>query len=53
MKLTYAVNCQGCKGETNCLVKERIKVRRQHIWQPQYQNIKGEESTRLCFNEEF
>ena len=46
--LTYVVFCQEeyiC--ETGCLVKERISVYRQHIRQPQYQQIKMEE--RLCF----
>ena len=37
-------------GETGCLVKERI---RQHIRQPQYQQIKVEEYLRLCCSGEF
>ena len=44
--LIYVVICQGCQeehiGETGCLVKERISVYRQHIRQPQYQQIKVE-----------
>ena len=55
--LIYVVICQGCKeeyiGETGCLVKERISVYRQHIWQPQYQQIKVKEYLRLCSSRDF
>ena len=53
----YVAICQGCKegyiGETGCLVKERRSVYRQHIWKPQYQQIKVEEHLYLCSSEEF
>ena len=39
--------------ETGCLVKERISVYRQHIRQPQYQQIKVEEHLRFCSSGEF
>ena len=48
----YVVICQGCKeeyiGETGCLVKERINIYRQHIRQPQYQQLAVEEHLRTC-----
>ena len=50
--LISAVICQGCKeeyiGETGCLVKERINIYRQHIRQPQYQQLAVEEHLRTC-----
>ena len=50
--LIYVVICQGCKedyiGETGCLVKERINIYRQHIRQPQYQQLAVEEHLRTC-----
>ena len=43
----YVVICQECKreyiGEMGCLVKERINICRQHIRQPQYQQLAFEE----------
>ena len=55
--LIYVVICQGCKeeyiGQTSCLEKERISLYRQHIRQPQYQQIKVEEHLRLCSSGEF
>ena len=55
--LIYVVICQGCQEEyiheTGCLVKERISVYRQHIRQPQYQQIKVEEHLRFCSSGEF
>ena len=55
--LIYVVICQGCQeeyiGETGCLVKERISVYRQHIRQPQYEQIKVEEHLRFCSSGEF
>ena len=55
--LIYAVICQGSQeeyiGETGCLVKERISVYRQHIRQPQFQQIKVEEHLHFCFSGEF
>ena len=55
--LIYVVICQECHkeyiGETDCLVKERKSVYRQHIRQPQYQQIKVEEHLRFCSSEEF
>ena len=50
--LIHAVICQGCKeeyiGETGCVVKERINIYRQHIRQPQYQQLAVEEHLRFC-----
>ena len=40
-------------GETGCLVKERINIYRQHIRQPQYQQLAVEEHLRTCRDEEF
>ena len=55
--IIYVVICQGCQeeciGETGCLVKERINVYRQHISQPQYQQIKVEDHLRFCSSGEF
>ena len=55
--LIYVVICQGCKeeyiDETGCLVKESISIYRQHIRQPQYQQIKLEQHLRLCCSGEF
>ena len=55
--LIYVVICQGCQeeyiGETGCLVKERISVCRQHIRQPQYQQMKVLEHLRFCSNGDF
>lgn len=50
--LIYVVICSGCKeeyiGETGCLVKERINIYRQHIRQPQYQQLPVEGHLRTC-----
>ena len=50
--LIYVVICQWCKetfiGETGCLVKERINIYRQHIRQPQYEQLAVEEHLRTC-----
>ena len=50
--LIHVVICQGCKeeyiGKTDCLVKERINIYRQHIRQPQYQQLAVEEHLRFC-----
>ena len=55
--LIYVVICQECQeeyiGETGCLVKEGISVYRQHIRQPQYQQIKLEEDLCFCSSGEF
>ena len=57
--LIYVVIFQGCKEEylsidqTGCLGKQRISVYRQHIKQPQYQEIKVEEHLCLCSSGEF
>ena len=55
--LIYVVICQGCKeeytGETGCFVKERISEYRQHIRQPQYQQIRMEGRFRLYSSGEF
>ena len=50
--LIHTVICQGCKeeyiGETGCVVKERINIYRQHIRQPQYQQLAVEAHLRFC-----
>ena len=55
--LIYVVICPGCKeeciGETGCLVKERINIYRQHLRQPQYQQLAVEEHLRTCGDGKF
>ena len=55
--LNYVVICQGCKeeriGETGCLVKERINIYRQHIRQPQYQQLEVQKHLHTCGNRKF
>ena len=58
--LIYVVICDTCKeeyiGETwegKTKVRDRVRVYRQHIRQPQYQQLKVEEHLRVCGNEEF
>ena len=50
--LIYVAICQGCKEEyieeTGCLVKERTRIYREHIRQPQYQQLAAEEHLRTC-----
>ena len=53
--LIHVFTCQGCKeeytGETGCIVKERINIYRQHIRQPQYQQLAVEEHVQfVIFN---
>ena len=59
-KLIYVVICDTCKeeyiGETRegkTKVRDRVRVYRQHIRQPHYQQLKVEEHLRVCGNEEF
>ena len=55
--LIYVVISQGCKekhiAETGCLVKERINIYRQHIRQPQYQQLAVKEHLRTCGDGKF
>ena len=55
--LIYVFICQGCKeeytGEKGCLLKERIYIYRQHIRQPQYQQLAVEEHLRTCGDRKF
>ena len=55
--LIYVIICQGCKeeyiGETGCLVKERLNIYRQHIRQPQYQQLPVEGHLRTCADGRF
>ena len=55
--LIYVVICQEYKEEyieeTDCLVKERINIYRQHIRQPQYQQLTVEEHLRTCGDRKF
>ena len=39
--------------ETGCLMKEQINIYRQHIWQPQYQQLAVEEHVGTCGNGKF
>ena len=55
--LIDVVICQGCKeeyiGETGYIVKERVNIYRQHIKQPQYQQLAVEEHLRTCGDGKF
>lgn len=55
--LIYVIICSGCSeeyiGETGCTLKERLNIYRQHIRQPEYQQIKAEEHLRICGKGEF
>ena len=55
--LIYVVIYQRCKeeyiGETGCLVKERTNIYRNHIRQPQYQQLSAEEHLRTCGDGKF
>ena len=55
--LIYVIICSGCTeeyiGETGCILKERVNIYRQHIKQPEYQQIKAEEHLRLCGKGQF
>ena len=55
--LIYVVICQRCKveyiGERDCLVKERINIYRQHVRQPQYQQLAVEQHLRTCGDGKF
>ena len=55
--LIYVVICERCKeeyiGETGCLVKERTNIYRQHIRQPQYQQLAVQKYLRTCGDGKF
>ena len=58
--LIYVVICDKCKeeyiGETwegKTKLRDRVRVYRQHIRQPQYQQLKVEGYLRVCGNGEF
>ena len=58
--LIFVVICDTCKeeyiGDTRegkTKVRDRVRVYRQHIRQPQYQQLKVEEHLRVCGNGEF
>ena len=55
--LIYVAIYQGCKeeyiAEMGCLMKERINIDRQHIRQPQYQQLAVEEHLRTCGDGKF
>ena len=50
--LIYVVICDGCKeeyiGQTGGQLKDRLRIYRQHIRQPEYQQIKVEGHLRNC-----
>ena len=50
--LIYVVICQGCKqeytAETDCLMKERINICKQHTRQSQYRQMAVEEHLCIC-----
>ena len=52
--------CSGCYGEyigetgiNQQKLRDRVRVSRQHIRQPEYQQLKVEEHLRNCLNGEF
>ena len=58
--LVYVVNGDKCKGEYigeigegKSKQRERVRVYSQHIWQPQYQQLKLEGLLRVCGKGEF
>ena len=58
--LIYVVICVTCKeeyigetGEGKTKLRDRVRVYRQHIRQPQYQQLKVEGHLRVCGNGEF
>ena len=55
--LIYVVICNGCKeeyiGQTGTTLKDRVSTYKQHIKQPQYQQIKVEEHLRTCGEHKF
>jgi len=52
INLIYVVICDGCKeeyiGQTGGPLKDRLRIYRQHIRQPEYQKIKVEGHLRVC-----
>ena len=59
LNLIYVVICGTCKeeyigetGEGKTKLRDRVRVYRQHIWQPQYQQLKVEGHLRACGNGE-
>ena len=40
-------------GEGKIKPSDRVRVYRQHVWQPQYQKLKVEGHLRVCGNAEF
>ena len=58
--LIYVIICDTCKeeyigetGEGKTKLRDRVRVYRQHIRQPQYQQLKVEGHLRVCGNGEF
>ena len=55
--LIYVVICHECKKEyiveMGCLVKEQLNIYKQHIRQPQYQQLAVEEHLRTCGDRKF
>ena len=58
--LIYVLVCSGCYGEyigetgiNQQKLRDRVRVYRQHIRQPEYQQLKVEEHLRNCSNGEF
>ena len=58
--LIYVVICSGCNGEyigetgiNKQKLRDRVRVYRQHICQPEYQQLKVEGHLRNCSNGEF
>ena len=58
--LIYVVICGACKeeyiaetGEGKTKLRDGVRVYRQHIWQPQYQQLKVEGHLKVCGNREF
>ena len=58
--LIYVVIYGACKeeyiagtGEGKTKLRDGVRVYRQHIWQPQYQQLKVEGHLKVCGNREF
>ena len=58
--LIYVIICGSCKeeyigetGDGKTKLRDRVRVYRYQIWQPQYQQLKVEGHLRVCGNGEF
>lgn len=55
--LLYVITCSGCGelyiGETGSTLRERIRIHKQHINQPEYRKLKVSEHLDLCGKKSF